>query len=64
MLMDDVPELKRESTTSSLEKTKDAGSLYPDQEKVDVTEAPADNDDEPDVKVIEKAQDVAVEVST
>ncbi|KAI0945261.1 hypothetical protein AcW1_001521 [Taiwanofungus camphoratus] len=62
MLMDDVPELKRESTTSSLEKTKDAGSLYPDQEKVDVTEAPADNDDEPDVKVIEKAQDVAVEI--
>lgn len=60
--MDAVPELQRSNTASSLEKRK-AYSADIDEEKVMVMEASSVDEVGSDVKVIEKAEDVAIEVS-
>ncbi|OSX63333.1 hypothetical protein POSPLADRAFT_1045686 [Postia placenta MAD-698-R-SB12] len=61
--MDAVPELQRSNTSSSLEKRK-AYSADIDEEKVMVMEASSVDEVGSDVKVIEKAEDVAIEILT
>lgn len=61
--MDAVPELQRSNTASSLEKRK-AYSADIDEEKVMVMEASSVDEVGSDVKVIEKAEDVAIEILT
>ncbi|GBE87677.1 predicted protein [Sparassis crispa] len=54
-------ELKHEDSSSSVEKSKELGHLYSDKEKVAVAVV-SDTDDYSSVKVIEKSEDVALEI--
>ena len=65
MTSDAPAELQRSRSTSSIETihtpSKKDSETYFDQEKVDVDEVPY-GDDDSDVKVIEKAEEVAIQV--
>ncbi|CCM00442.1 uncharacterized protein FIBRA_02474 [Fibroporia radiculosa] len=58
----DVPELLlRESSASSIEKTNEGKDGFV-EEKIDITEASSDVDTDSEVKIIRKAEDVAIEI--